>query len=140
MGLTPISVMHAGNLFMVGCMDQSPSVAVKIKHVKSTGEQHEVSLFIGKGRGEPRLNGVPRACTSRHRGGSARWRGCGVSVTLPLPGSSRGQDRRASRQTNTKAGSSYEMEIKDMINPLFKTIRCPIPAIRPDWRDDEDSG
>lgn len=61
-------------------------------------------------------------------------------VTLPVPGSSEGKHWLGSRQKNVKAGFSYEMETKDMINSLFKTIRSPIPTIRLDRRDDEGSG
>lgn len=59
-------------------------------------------------------------------------------MTLPEPGSSAGKHWLGSRQTDIKAGSSYEVKIKDVINSLFKTIRSPFPTIRLHGKDDED--
>lgn len=50
------------------------------------------------------------------------------------------EERLGSKQTNTKAVSSYGTEIKGMINSIFKAIGYPVPTIRLNWRDSEDTG
>ena len=59
-------------------------------------------------------------------------------VALPVVDVS--EERLGSKQTNTKAVSSYDTEIKGMINLFFKAIGYPIPTIRLNWRDNEDTG